>query len=395
MNPRRNNQSVTVLGLGLLAALIASGLLVNRFGRGADPSATGPDPVRRTAAQPVQQVNREGPAFQPAEPVQDELSTMKSVPEESGYERPFSETNQVPVKPSAAKADLAKLRAELAIAAAVGNIPGIVAFLHSGNPENEIEAVRLLARNGSGEALAAALGKLLTVPADSPDKHKFIDAFAACRSAAVAEWLTGFLGQTQTAGARQRVLDVLAALRGPEVIDSLAASLARPLDSTHAKDCAELLANASDPEQAAVLRELLTAGETTEIQLSAARGLARVGSSATVATLLEAGASTDSIAAACLAALATVDSSYAQETLIQAAVNPDIPAAVRYAAVQALSNQQSQRIQTVLANLGQATGDPVLQTTIEQALQTVGQSGTPPPSESPAGIAGTDGELWF
>ena len=379
MNPRRNSTSVIVLGLGLLAALAVGGLLVNRFSRNVES--------------PVNDINGRKPALRPAEPMQDSIKTMQPLPDESGYERPFSQIRPAPECTD--ETEQTRLQTELAIAAAVGNIPGIVAFLYSGNPENEMEAVRLLARNGSGEALAAALGKLLTVPADSPDYPTLISAFAACRSAAVAEWLTGFLGQTQTEDVRQRVASILSALRGPEVINSLAVSLASPMDSIHARDCAELLAKASDPEQAAVLRELLAAGETTEIQGSAARGLASVGSGAAVATLIEAGSSTDAVAAECLAALATVNSSYAQEALIQAAVNPSLPPDVRSAAVQALSTQSGQRVQTVLANLGQATGDPVLQTAVQQALQTVGQSGTPPPSGSPAAIAGTNGELWF
>jgi hypothetical protein len=399
MKPCRNIKREVVAGLGLFAALAAGGLLVNRHSRGADTPAPAPEPVQTaqgsSAAQPVKGVSHDHAALQPAEPVQDQIKTMKPVAEESGYEMPFADTNQVPVNTTATQTDPEKLRAALADAVAAGNVREIAVLLHSGNPATEIEAVRLLARTGGGDALAAALGKVLSVPADSPDYDKFINAFADCRSAAVAEWLTGFLGQTKTEDVRQRVLTLLAALNGPEVINSLAASLASPIDSMHAKDCAELLAQASDPEQAAVLRNLLEMGKTTEIQTSAARGLARVGSGAACAALVETGSSTDDIAAACRDALATVNSSYGQEALIQAAVSPDVPSAVRCAAVQALSNQQGQRIQTVLANLGQATGDPVLQTTIEQALQTAGSSGTPPSSGSPAGIAGIDGEIWF
>jgi hypothetical protein len=397
VNTRQNIKPVTVLGLGLITALVAGGLLVNRRSRATHTPA--PDQVQaagsRSAAQPAERASRELPSVQPAEPVQDVLRTLNPLSGESGYESPFSETNQVPAQTPSAKAGRAELRAALAAAAASGDVQELAALLHSGDSYSEIEAVRLLARNGSGEALAAALGKLLTVPADGPEYNRFIEAFANCRSAAVAEWLADFLGRTQTEEVRQRVFAILAALNGPEVIDRLAAGLASPIDALHAKDCAELLARSSDPEQAAVLRDLLTAGETVEIQTSAARGLASVGSGAAVATLIETGASAEAVAAASRAALATVDSSYAQEALILAAVNPSLPPDVRYAVVQALSNQSGQRVQTVLANLGQSTGDPVLRAAIEQALQTAGPSGTPPPSGSPEGIAGLDGEIWF
>jgi hypothetical protein len=399
VNILRNIKLVAVLGLGLFTALAAGRLLMNRRSRAVDTPAPVPEqlqPAETPAdAQPAKRADRNRPAVQTTKPLQDEMKPVNSLSEESGYEHPFSEADQDPAENPSAKTEREKLRAALAGAAASGNVRELAALLHSGDLYSEIEAVRLLARNGSGEALAAALGKILTVPADSPDYNKFIKAFANSRSAAVAEWLTGFLGQTQTEDVRQRVFSILASLNGPEVIDGLAAGLARPGDARHAEDCAELLARSSDPEQAAALRDLLTAGETAEIQTAAARGLAGVGSGAAVATLMDAGASAEAVAAASLAALATVDSSYAQETLIEAAVNPSIPPEVRYAAVEALSTQSGQRVRTALANLGQGTGDPVLQAAIEQALQTTGQSGTPPPSGNPAGISGLDGEIWF
>lgn len=400
MKTRRNINWKAVSGLGLFTALAAGGLLMNRSGRTFDTPASEPPvqvqpAIRRSGTQSAERVIRALPAVQTVEPAQDEMKTMSPLSEESGYENPFSDTGQVPLKTSAIRIDPAKLRTALADATAAGNVRELGELLHSGDLHSEIEAVRLLARNGSGEALAAALGKILTVPADSPDYNKFIQAFANCRSAAVAEWLTGFLGQTQTEEVRQRVFSILASLNGPEVIDRLAAGLANPTHARHAGDCAELLAKSSDPQQAAVLRDLLTKGETAEIQTSAARGLAGVGSGEAVTTLIEAGSSAEAVAAASLEALATVDSSYAQETLIEAAVNPALPSDVRRAAVEALSKQPSQRTQTVLVNLGQSTGDPALKTTIEQTLQTAGQGATPPPSGNPAGITEIDGEIWF
>lgn len=401
MNTRRNINWKAVLGLGLFTALATGGLLVSRRNQEADAPAPTPEQAQvgksSAVAQPVMnRVSPEPSALQPAAaPNPDELRTMSPILNESGYESPFTSTNQAPVNTSATQTDPEKLRAALNAAIASGSVRDIAALLHSGNPASEIEAVRMLAQIGGGDALAAALGKLLTVPEDSPDYKKFINAFADCHSPAVANWLTGALGQAKTEEMRQRVLTLLAALRGPEVIDSLAAALASPIDAMHAKDCAELLAKSSDPEQAAILRDLLATGNTTEIQTLAASGLAHVGSREACAALIETGASSEATAEAARKALATVSSSYGQEALIQAAINPAIPYAVRYAAVQALSTQPGQRTQTALINLAQADSDPALQTAISQTLQTIEQSGTSPHPGSALGDAGENGEIWF
>jgi len=397
VNSQRNIKREVVVGLGLLAALVAGGVLMSRLDRETDSpkqmQGSGNLAEPESAVQSVKNMNRMPTARQLEKLAPDKIQTMNSAPEESGYEMPFANTNRTSATKSTVENDPVKLREALTVAVSAGNVRDIAVLLHSGNPSSEIEAVRLLARIGGGEALAAALGKLLTVPSDSPDYNKFISAFADCHSTAVAEWLTDSLGQAKTEDVRQRILTILAALHGPEVVDSLAASLASPLDTMHAKDCAELLAKASDPAQAAILRDLLETGKSPEIQKVAARGLASIGSDAACDTLIKMASSSESPAEAARDALASVKSSYGQEPLIQAVVNPSVPSAVRSAAVQALSTQPGQRTQTVLANL--ATSDPALQTVINQALQTIEQSGTPPQSGSALGNAGINGEIWF
>jgi hypothetical protein len=394
VNSRLNIKREVVLGSGLFAALIAGGLLVSCRNRETNtPAPENASTVQSRAIEhPAQRINQKRPAPQPADAAPDIMRVINPVINESGYEAPFSSTNAVSLN---TPTDPAQLREALAAAVASGNIRSLAVLLHSGNPAGEIEAVRALTQIGGGEALASALGKILTVSPDSPDYKKFINAFANCRSAAVAEWLTGFLGQTQTEDVRQRVLTILAALRGPEVVDSLVASLANPLDTMHAKDCAELLAKSSDPEQAAILKDLIETGKTTAIQTAAARGLANVGSGEACSTLIEAGSSTDATALACRDALASVKSSYGQEVLLLAAGNPSVPAAVRCAAIQALETQPGERTRIVLVNLAQATSDPALQSVIKQTLQTIEQRGTPPPSGSALGNAAKSGEIWF
>jgi len=395
VNSRLNIKHEVVLGSGLFAALIAGGLLVSCRNRETNtPAPKNESTVQsRSIEQPAQRTNQKRPASQPANAAPDMMRMINPAINESGYEAPFSSTNTVSL--NTPSTDPAQLREALAAAVASRNIRNIAVLLNSGNPAGEIEAVRALTQIGGGEALASALGKILTISPDSPDYKKFINAFANCRSAAVAEWLTGFLGQTQTDDVRQRLLTILAALRGPEVVDSLAAGLVSPVDAMHAEDCATLLSEFSDPEQAAVLSDLLATGKTTALQTAAARGLASVGSGEACSTLIEAGSSTDATALACRDALASVKSSYGQEVLLLAAGNPSVPAAVRCAAIQALETQPGQRTQIVLVNLAQTTSDPVLQAVINQTLQTIEQSGTPPPSGSALGNAAESGEIWF
>ena len=169
--------------------------------------------------------------------------------------------------------------------------------------------------------------------------------------------------------------------------------LAKPADQRHANDCAELLAKASDPAQAAVLRNLAETGKSTEIQNSATRGLASVGSSEACAALVELGSSEKPAAKAARDALAKVDSTYGQAELFEAVVNPATPPPVLIAILHALQNQPGQRTQIVLENL--VTSDPAVQTAIDQTLQTIKQSGTPPPSGSTASTAGISGEIGF
>ena len=421
MNRPPQPKQGTTLWLALLAVLAVGGFLVTRQNLGEDSAAPLPrrlQPARGTAgpgnARSVttlaESVHR---TSQPADHPPGATQSPAFDPRKCGYEMPFPETNAVPLSTVPAETDPLKLCAALAAAQAGGTnpdiaalraalldsgtaaVPGLSSLLNAGLPATEIEAVRLLVQIGGDKALAFALGKMLTVPATSPAYAGFLAAFADCRSTAVAAWFTDFLGKTQSEEVRQRVLAILVALRGPEVVQSLAAQLMRPADPMHAEDCAGALAKASDPAQAASLRVLLETGETPAIQVAAAYGLANVGSDEAVACLAENGSSSEAIASTCRDALANVVSSYAQETLIRTAVSPAMPSDVRCSAVQALSTQQGQRVQTTLINLGQATGDPALLAAIGQALRATGPDGTPPPSGGTGANVKMVGETWF
>lgn len=312
-----------------------------------------------------------------------------------GFETPFSGTTPPLELEASLDTDVTRLRAALMGALATGSPDEMLLLLNSGAPEMRMEAIRQLLQIDSPEAVAAALMSILTLSTADADYDGYIAAFAECHDAVVVEWLCRFLGETQSREGRERALAILGALRGPEVIASLAAQIQAPADSLHAEDCADLLAGARNPAQIGALKGLIDADPSPDTQELAAFGLASVGNAEACSVLIEKGSSDGATASACRDALATVDSGYGQETLIQVALNPDAPSVVRIAAVQALANQQGQRVYTVLANVGQKSMDPGLQAAIEQALEMTEPDSTPVQPGGMAADRGADGEKAF
>jgi len=424
MNHAGNKLWECLLWLGLFAVLIASGLVASGRSRGTVSPVPGP----------VQAVGMVGAGLKaavdvaPLEPVgakvgivprsseRLQILVVEMEPETGawGVETPFSDVGLVLQGTPVTETDPVKLCTMLAEALAGGSrqdvpvlrakilalgslaVPGLSGLLHAGIPSVEIEAIRLLVQIGGGEALAAGLGKMLTLSVTHPAYESYLGAFANCRSAAVATWLIEFLGQAQTMEVRQRVKVILVGLYGPEVIESLAAQWGILADTREAGEYAGMLATARDPGKVAPLRDLLVTGEWPELQALAAYGLANVGNAEACAALVLEGSSADGIIApVCREALKTVASPYGQETLIRAAVNPTIPSAVRRSAVQALARQQAPRVRMVLANLAETTRDPVLRAEIGEVLQSTGPSGTQPPVGVVTNDTGVDGEVWF
>jgi len=232
----------------------------------------------------------------------------------------------------------------------------------------EVEAFRSLVQRGDDASLAAALEKLITWPSDDPCFKACLAVFADCRSPVVATWLTDLLGRTQSADTRERVLAILAALKGQAVVGSLAAGLRAPADATHAEDCAMALAGSASPSCIPALKELLESSDAEDnVRLQAANGLANVGNAEACSILLRASSSARN-AELCREAIAGVQSSYGQETLIAAAVDRSLPAETRSAAVAALAHQNSPRVRTVLRNLSSDASTPSLQMEISNAL---------------------------
>jgi hypothetical protein len=205
---------------------------------------------------------------------------------------------------------------------------------------------------------------VLTLAADDPRMNDYLAAYADVRSAEVADWLVNTLGKTESAEMRTRILTVLPAMYGPEVVQRLVAHLEAPADDLHAADCA--------------------------------RSLAALGTADTCRYLVAQASGTGPSAALCREALAGIKSPYAQESLLEAVSDESLPADVRCAAIAAVAKQPSQRVQTVLVNLERATAVPQVRAAAGQAAQQVAEALKPDAATAAAQNGpGARGELWF
>lgn len=284
--------------------------------------------------------------------------------------------------------EISAIRARL-LALGADAVPAISALLHCGAEKVEIEAVRLLAQIGAPEGLARALGRLLTVSRDSPAYGVFLTAFADNRSPAVAQWLTATLGKTQYAETRQQMLDILYAMRGPEIVEALDRAALNPMDDMHAKDSRENLAMRHDPSETEGLADLLESGDES-IREAAAYGLAYIGSSDACQILADYAEAFPF----CANALASISSTYAQEALLALASSSTRSVVVRTSAVQSLASQPSQRVKTVLANAVIQEPNTIVVDAMQAALNTMASDGAEHSEITPSD-KGYEGELWF
>lgn len=333
--------------------------------------------------------------------------TVAEVDPQSGYEMPFAPDattagNAAAIPSDAAglcaalrdaltngrETDLATIRARL-VALGTNAVPSLSALLRSGTDRVEVEAVRLLVQIGDSEGLAAALGKVLTVPRESPAYGLFLTAFADNRSPAVAQWLTATLGKTQYAETRQQMLDILYAMRGPEIVEALDRAALNPMDDMHAKDSRENLAMRHDPSETEGLADLLESGDES-IREAAAYGLAYIGSSDACQILADYAEAFPF----CANALASISSTYAQEALLALASSSTRSVVVRTSAVQSLASQPSQRVKTVLANAVIQEPNTIVVDAMQAALNTMASDGAEHSEITPSD-KGYEGELWF
>lgn len=247
--------------------------------------------------------------------------------------------------------------------------PETKARLNCGVSAVEREALRALIHSGRKDALAAALGKLLAVSADSPDLKDYKAIFADCRDPEIAAWLADFMGKTQLADVRDRVLSILAEIRSAEVIAALVEKKKHPRDTLHGEDCAKAVASCRDPSQVQPLKSLLDHEEDETLQKAAASALANIGNAEACGILIEKASASDAIAQYCREALAGVSSSYGQEALIGAAADSSVPVDVRVAVIRALSVQNSVRVQAALKNLNSGSEDPVIRVEVAKILE--------------------------
>lgn len=262
-------------------------------------------------------------------------------------------------------AEISNIRARL-VATGPNAVPALSGLLASGIATVEIDAVRLLVQIGGSEALAPALGRVLTVPRDSPAYCLYLSAFADSHSPAVATWLTETLGKVQYAATRHRLLDLLSAMRGPEVVAALEQSALNPADDLHAQDAVGEIAARIDPAETAILAGLLDS-QVTSVREAAAYGLANIGSSQSC-QVLSGYAADDPVSAD---ALAAVSSSYAQDTLLTLATDSALHPTIRTSAILALTAQSGYRVETVLANASVQEQNTEVAAAFQTALNTI------------------------
>ena len=336
----------------------------------------------------------------------EQVSTVAEVYPHSGYEMPFSPVSTVAgntlTVPNEATALCAALRNALAegcptdISAVRGKllalgptaVPAVAALLQAETERLQIEAVRLLVQLGEAQGLVLALGKVLSVPRDSTAYSLFLAAFADQRSSAVAQWVADTLGKTQYAETRERMLDLLRAMRGPAVVSALEQVALEPADDMHAQDAVDAVAARQDPSETESLAALLVSDDAA-IREAAAYGLAGIGSGDACQILADESEYTDG----CAVALASVSSSYAQETLLDMATDSRRSVAVRTSAIQSLYRQPGYRVHTILANAAIQEQNPVVISAMQNALLTTANI-EPTPSNALQGSESA-GELWF
>lgn len=333
-------------------------------------------------------------------------ATVAEVYPQSGYEMPFAPASAVAgnavAVPNEAAALCAALRDALAegrsadISAVRGKllslgpvaVPSVAALLQAETERLQIEAVRLLVQLGEAQGLVLALGKVLSVPRDSTDYGLFLAAFADNRSPAVAQWVADTLGKTQYAETRERMLDLLRAMRGPAVVTALEQAAIKPADNMHAQDAIDSLAARQDPAETESLATLLLSDDAA-IREAVAFGLAGIGSGDVCHIL----ADESEYTAGCAMALASVSSSYAQETLLALATDSRQSVAVRTSAIRSLSRQPSYRVHTILANAAIQEQSAEVISAMQTALSTTANI---EPTQNNA-LHGSEpaGELWF
>lgn len=274
------------------------------------------------------------------------------------------------------------------------SVSALTSLINCGIQPVEIEALRLLTYIGGPRALAVAIGRVLSLESDDPGLQQYLAVFADCRDPGASEWLADFLGRTEHADMRERILAILKTLRSGDLVLSLAMNMEAPADALHAEDSATALLQCDDPSHAAMLEYLLREADALELRRIAASALANVGSPEAVRFLLVEADEDKDDADIYLAALSSVTSTYGQEELLKAVSDKSLPSPVRQSAVEALSNQMNSRIHTIFQNLGRDEPDAAVASIINISLDnsattSESDSGT---SEAPEAI---NEELWY
>ncbi len=256
---------------------------------------------------------------------------------------------------------------------------------NSGNPQNEIAAVRLLCRIGTTRAIAVALGRILAGSPDAAQTARLLEQFAGIRNPSVSSLLVEMMGETEHADITERIGPILNVMEGPFAVRSLAAGIAEPINAEHRQNCISALAGMQKPSNVSSLAQMLTASEDSEVNAAIAEALARIGNRAACDTLAEWAGSGSERSDIFLAALSTVSSPYGQQALFDI-LDAARSVPVRTAAAQALGNYTSADLRKRLTGRASSEESEVVRNAMIDSSTRIGQRAGPVETPIPVGV---------
>jgi len=244
----------------------------------------------------------------------------------------------------------------------------LATLVNSGNPEEEVTAVRLLCRIGTVRAIAVALGRMLGPTPDEAHAVRLLDQFAGIRSPAVAGLLTDMMGETEQVEVMHRIGSILNAMEGPFAVRALADGIANPINEAHRQECISALAGMKRPSNIHALEQMLSDSNDAEVDASIAQALAGIGNQAACDVLVAWAGRSDRQDSIFVSALSSVSSPYGQQVLLNILESSD-KTQVRVAAAQALGNYDSTHLRERLSNRASSEKSDIVKTAILDSVQ--------------------------
>ncbi|MFO7871949.1 MAG: HEAT repeat domain-containing protein [Kiritimatiellia bacterium] len=265
-----------------------------------------------------------------------------------------------------------RVRAARAALLTVGDqaVPELINLLNSGNPVLETASFNILMDMGSAAAVGAAIGKALSIPEDARHKADILESFASIREKPVVRLLIDMLGRESDASARGRIMEILSVMRGPAVVETLAASIEDPRNSEEIRNSTAVLATLSHTSNVPALADAIQSSGEPTVWRASAVALANIGNPEACTRLIEFSAY-EGLSEYCLTALATVSSPPALTFLLDVLADTEKRPEVRSAAARALGNYPERRAALELTVLLDGEEDIRVREAIAESLDTI------------------------